>query len=188
MGTHRRGWIARMTNPYFILLLFIVFICFQLIFELVLMPKFQQIVGNSRILDFELVKSGKIANEILLSYGAEGRTFYHYIQLVDMFYPIAYSLFLASLICYMLKEAALRYKYLCFIPLAGALFDYAENLGIFLMLRIFPDPVQSIADFTHVMSIVKFGFIALTILILIFLGFRAVVLFFIHLSKSGERS
>lgn len=178
--------LEKISKPSVIFFLLFLFIIFQLTFQMGLMPRFEQITNQSRILDFELVKSGDVAPSIIAGYGKTGVSFYNYIQIVDTIYPIAYSLLLASLICYLLKGAAKRYRIFCFLPFAGALSDYLENLGIFLMLRIHPNPIQNIASVAHVMSVFKFGFIALSILIVILLGIFSIAKFALHLFKTAE--
>jgi len=180
MRKHSIFWIEKISKPSIIFLLLFLFIIFQLIFQMGLMPEFKKVSNDNRILDFELVKSRAVAYEMISGYGETGIKFYNYIQIVDIFYPIAYSLLLAALICYLLKSAVSRFKYVCLFPLAGALFDYAENLGIFLMLRIYPKPFHSIAAAAHAMSILKFSFIILSILIVIVLGFNFILKFIKH--------
>ncbi|MFZ5516173.1 MAG: hypothetical protein ACOY90_06015 [Candidatus Zhuqueibacterota bacterium] len=176
-------WIERISNPATILLLLFLFAAFQLIFQIGLMPKFKAITGSSRLLDFELVKSGDDAHEIISGYGEQGKHLYNYIQLVDTFYPIAYSLLLATLICFLLHGLAQRLKPICLLPLTGALFDYTENFGIFLMLRIHPEPIQPIASAAHWMSLGKFSLIGLSIFIILILGLRLVLKFMQRLIK-----
>jgi hypothetical protein len=60
------------------------------------------------------------------------------------------------------------------LPLVAGLFDYAENIGIFTMLRAYPDFSTTIAQWTNYFTIVKSilssaSFILLLILLAIFL-------------------
>jgi len=170
-------WIEKIAGPATILLSLFLFAAFQLIFQIGLMPQFREIAPDGRLLDFELVKSGDDAHEIISGYGERGKRFYNYIQIVDTFYPIAYSLLLALLIGYALKGAAKGYRRVCLLPFAGGLFDYLENIGIFIMLRLHPEPIQSLASAAHWMSVGKFGLIGLSIVIVLLLGVFSVFKF-----------
>jgi len=152
------------------LLLFIFVVLFELLFMRVLTPRFLEITNGMELLDMTTFYAPEQAFEMIENYGPEGRAYYNYIQMVDFFFPIVYSLFFTFLIAKLMMLNNLfqpRWRFLAFVPLIAGICDWLENIGIFAMLRIYPRDFRIIAVLTNMVCVLKFGFILLSIVIII---------------------
>ena len=92
------------------------------------------------ILDTYLFYTPEEAYTNMTSYGVEGRDSYVFLLVtVDMFFPILYSLFLASLLFSLLKNFNFIYKkQIILLPFVVAIFDSLENAGLVFLLTRYP--------------------------------------------------
>jgi len=110
--------------------------------------------------------------------GEKGRSVYLFNQIpVDMIYPglfaISYSLLLFYLFKKSFKPNSKIYA-LSLVPLFGGLFDYLENIGIIVMISIYPQFSSNISNITNTFSILKSIFTTLFFTLLI-IGIVALV-------------
>lgn len=91
--------------------------------------------------------------------GEAGRAAYRDLQLLDLVYPAASGLFLASLLACLLPWAVRRdsgrIAALAALPLLGAVLDYTENVGAWMLLASHPDPVAPVARLMGIASATK---------------------------------
>ena len=114
---------------------------------------------------FDLSPAGysyEYAVELLSALGPEGRLAYLSVQLpLDFVYPgflaISYTLLLIWLFGKGFASESIVY-YLAFVPVLAGMFDYLENIGIFLMLRSYADLSPTIVSFASVNTLLKSGF------------------------------
>ena len=144
-------------------------IFFELLFSVLLIPAFENRTGGEALLDMSFGFSPEQAYEMVSNYGVEGRRYYHTIQLVDLAFPVSYTLLLVSLIGYLAKRRN-RDRLLAwpvprwiFLPLLASGCDLLENAGIFAMLRIYPDPFPVVARMTSLFGVLKFSAITASI-------------------------
>lgn len=138
----------------------------------ILYSRFMKITGGDRILDMQLFYSQHEAFKNLSNYGNDGRRFYHYIQIVDMIIPFLYSYFFALLLSHLLKKAFSGNDGLLklnLIPFLAAIADYTENVGVFIMLRTYPDVSEFLPTLTNIAGAVKI-IINLSVLLLIIIS------------------
>ena len=81
---------------------------------------------------------------------------------LDVVFPIVYFLLFAFLLFSFWKKA-----WMAFLPLSQAIFDLAENTGIVIMLKSWPDQLMGTANAVVIFSWAKWGFCALTVLLII---------------------
>lgn len=112
-----------------------------------------ELTGGIGILDFDRGYSIERVNEVFSSYGAEGMILYSRIQLLDLFNPAIYSLFLASIIHLLWRNHNIAW--VSIFPLIAGLLDYMENLSLFLLARNFPDLSIRLVNISSTLSIVK---------------------------------
>jgi hypothetical protein len=87
-----------------------------------------------------------------------------------MIYPLLFGITYCLLLAYMLNKLGKSDSflfYLCYIPLFSGLFDYFENIGIFTMLKTYPDNSQLLTQATNVFSVLKSSFTTIYFIILI---------------------
>ena len=96
---------------------------------------------------------------LLETLGEEGRRVYLWNQIpLDMFYPCLFATAYSFLLFYILKNLLIKeskWFFLSFLPIAGGLFDYLENIGIILMLNSYPSFSSFLARLTSIFSVLK---------------------------------
>lgn len=129
----------------------------------------KEISGGTGVLDMEILYTPDQAHAFLAAMGEAGRAFdlTHVIP-IDLFVPFFYALFLSTFITWLLHRwlpVESGWHRLNVIPVAGAVFDYLENLGIIAMLLAWPARMPEIAQFTMASTLLKFSFSAAAFLI-----------------------
>jgi len=150
-----------------ILILFGLLLFFEVLFLGILGPRFLELSQGTELLDMTTFYSPEQAYDMIDNYGPGGRAYYNHIQLADLFFPIVYSLLFISLIAFFLgkiNKISSNWRYLLLAPVVGGVSDWLENLGIFSMLRIYPQQFDAIARMTNIACIVKFAGLSLSIL------------------------
>jgi len=162
-----------------VLIIFMVTNVVYFIMILITIPKVMQYAQGMDL--FDMMPTGysvDYARTLLTTLGPDGRSTYRQMQLpVDMIYPFLFGLTYSLMLAYFLAKLSWIEKPIFFIvpvPFVAGLFDYAENIGIFTMLRAYPDFSITIAQWTNYFTIVKSilssaSFILLLILLAIFL-------------------
>ena len=105
------------------------------------------------VIDFFQGYSLETVNATLQAYGEEGLNLYARVQLLDVLNPLLYSLTVASFVYMTIKNT--RHKWLSITPLAGGLFDYLENIFIYLMTSSYPNISNNAVLAGSTLSIVK---------------------------------
>ncbi len=111
---------------------------------------------------FDLSPGGysyEYAIELLSILGENGRELYLYNQLpLDFLYPGLFAISCGLLLSWSLKkirEPGSRMFYLCLIPAAAGMFDYAENILIVSMIVSFPDISRVLVEISSWATIAK---------------------------------
>lgn len=136
---------------------------------------FTKITGGDQILDSQLFYTQHEAFKNLSNYGNDGRNYYYYIQLLDLLFPIIYTFLFAMILSTVLMKALPdneRLWKLNLIPILAGVADYTENVGIFIMLRSYPDISKTLPTITNIAGIVKFSTLTLIMLIIIIASFK----------------
>jgi hypothetical protein len=105
------------------------------------------------------------------AYGAEGRAAYIRARFTfDLVFPLVYGFFLTATIGWSLARAASensRWRLLNLFPLAGALFDYLENVSTALVMGRYPDPTPVVASLAPLFTALKWFFVNGSFVILV---------------------
>ena len=113
--------------------------------------------------------------ELLQSYSPDERSAYYLgAFLIDVLYPMAYSLLLAALLKMLLNKRGNRqsaWNYLCLLPFTAAFFDLAENITISRLLFTIDKPSLLLARAASRFTAIKWG--------LVFLSFIAILMLFV---------
>jgi hypothetical protein len=151
-----------------ILLLFLILLSFNL----VLFPSFNNVfeVENLRILDRRF--SYTLEEVILLfnQLGEVGRQIYTFqTAVVDMIYPLVYSIFLYLLLDLALGISVQRKfkKSIKFLPFGIAFFDYLENFNTLQMLSDFPEISNFSASAGSLCTSIKWALAVIVLLLLL---------------------
>jgi len=133
--------------------------------------------GTPGVVALELAFSADAFRNIIAQWGAAGVQAYRVSTLyIDSWFPIAYSLLLASLIALLAARSGRtpsRLQLTCFVlPFIAALLDWIENTLHLILLR---DPRHISTPVVFIASVaaaIKWGLIALSVLVIIFLMLR----------------
>ncbi len=138
------------------------FVIFSFIFTYADVPfglaRLERISGGLRILDLQPYYTPEMAYRFLDAYQEEGRRVYLSILTADLFYPLAYSSFLALAISWVFRRAFKPEnpaQFLNLLPFVAALLDYAENVGVYTLLRHYPERLSDVAQRTAYFSAAK---------------------------------
>jgi|SRR5882672_10955297 len=128
-------------------------------------------LGQVGILDTAINYSPSEAYCRLTAYGEEGRHAYIvFLERVDFLFPLIYGLFFATTITFGFARAfpgRPEFQKLCLLPLGTTLFDYSENVCFLLMLKGYPNCLNTIARAANVFTLAKWGFALASIILLL---------------------
>ena len=142
-------------KPYYIIVIFTLWIGTLLFVQLYLLPNFQSITGQE-IIEMSGGYTTSEAYQLFEKYGESGRNYYNLIQVVDIFLPLFMGLFLSSFSLKLLNSAKFKYLSVGLIPLLLVVADYLENVGVFTMLQTFPKEFSnSLVFYTGTITSVK---------------------------------
>jgi hypothetical protein len=121
-------------------------------------------------LDLRFGYSPDTAYALMRAYGAEGRRAYLWTELTaDLLYPVAYALFLGICLAYVLERvrpASTLARRAPLIPFAALVADYAENVGIIVLLARYPERSDTVARVASAITGVKWVFFASAVALL----------------------
>lgn len=135
------------------------------------LPALAEITGGAGILDMAFTYTPVQAYAMLAALGDAGRAFYlTRIVPLDLVFPLAYTLFYAVTISWLLSRwlpAESPWMRLNLVPLVAGVADYCENIGVIAMLLAYPAELYEVAAITAVISPIKFTFIAASMLLIL---------------------
>ncbi|MGF1911791.1 hypothetical protein L4C38_20455 [Vibrio kasasachensis] len=123
-------------------------------------PKLMQYSGGLPLFDMSpLGYTYQEALTLLSMLGEEGRSVYVSLQLtLDLFYPFLFALCYSALLQWLIGVGNLSSRFwlcLSFVPVFVCLFDYAENIGIWLMLTEYPVVSNSLVMASSAFTLAK---------------------------------
>jgi len=138
---------------------------------LVTIPKVQFFASGMEIFDLSLMGySYEYAIRLLINLGVEGRYVYLHQQLpLDFIYPGLFALSSCLLMAWVFSKTqtpAWMY-YCCWLPIAAAVFDYAENIQIMMMILQFPTISEHQVQLASLATMAKSGLTAVFYVVLI---------------------
>jgi hypothetical protein len=146
-----------------ILLLFFLTNILYIVMLTITIPLVMRFSGGMKLLDMK--PSGynpAYVDSLLSALGDKGRSAYLFRQLpLDMIYPGLFAITYCLLLAFILKKLHKldgHLFYLCLLPVFSGVFDYCENIGIIIMLKMYPDHPNWIANSTSLFSVLKSSF------------------------------
>jgi hypothetical protein len=135
------------------------------------------------VLDLKFGFTAQEGIELFEKYGENGRKVYQFTEsVIDYLYPVTYTLAMIFLLAFLFKKNNWRQDFLTVfiqIALITMLADMCENYGIIQMLKTFPNPNESAANFGSNAGKIKwigFGMVMLVnILGLLSWGWKVIV-------------
>ena len=109
--------------------------------------------------------------------GVDGRNVYSDLSSrIDMIYPLIYGLLFILVLAWALKKLTRPGSpalWLAFLPVIGMFFDYLENLTTIKLLNSFPELDPESVAFAERMTILKHGFLFLSVALAVLLSITA---------------
>lgn len=139
-------------------------------------PAIQSVSGGLTILDLRIAYTFSDAQELFTALGSDGLALYSILQVVDMIFPLMYSLTITLLLIYIAPAIAKERKpgkILFFLPIIGAAFDYLENVLIASQIAAFPNLSELIIALASFATWMKWVFMFLSFIILIIFAILA---------------
>ena len=143
-------------------------------------PTIMARTGGLTVLDTRAAYSPDDAYELFTALGSAGRQAYMFLHLVpDLIFPIGYALtfaFISAWFLVRLLPLDHRWQWLSLIPLISGLADVSENLSLVICNLAYPNRIDWLVQFAHLLTKVKFGLLPIGVVFLI----SIVVMWFIR--------
>jgi hypothetical protein len=111
-------------------------------------------------------------------YGEQGRTVYALgTATIDMAFPVVSALFQGILITTLVRRAFPSkpgWQRLNLSPSGAALLDVTENLGLLLLLLVYPGTITAVAAVTAVVTVLKWTMVGISFMTILALAFGVV--------------
>jgi hypothetical protein len=160
--------VIKISRPKVLIIFAAAFIFIEIIFSQSL-PVLVELTGGKSLLDMSIAYSADFAYEHLKSY-QNAASVYFRIRLVDFFFPAIYAFMLSivSVLVYRRKYNEVdNYRWVILVPFSAALFDYVENILLIALYRMLPARFDAAVSVLNVITILKFGLLALSVLLII---------------------
>lgn len=167
MIKHLTNFIIKITNPKTIALFVTAVIIAEVGFYM-LMPVFTEATGGT-ILDMSVGYSSDFAYERLSTFDKAADVYFK-IRTIDFFFPLFYAFvlsLLSSLIYRKKYQDANNYRWILVVPFIAAVFDYIENIILVILHQALPTQFHFAADVLNIVTILKFTFLGLSVLLFI---------------------
>lgn len=147
----------------------------DVLFNAVILPRTQASLeaasGGVGPIDLKLFYTPEQVNSMIAAYGDAGRAAYRTFEMTgDIVYPIVYTLFFGLLLSWLLQRAFAsnsRGRLLNIVPVGAWFFDLLENIGIVLMLSLYPATSTLLAQATALFTLVKWIFAVATLALIL---------------------
>jgi len=154
------------------LIFFLIFLAFNFLFNLFIIPQFNTYSGNISMLDVSRGYDIHLAEKFITKTPKEALSFYLRCFLpVDLVFPIIYALFFSFTLAFLFSKLTLKtnkIELLLLFPFLMAATDYIENIGIAFMIVMNPKFNNVFAAVIMFFSSLKWhlgGIISLSIII-----------------------
>jgi hypothetical protein len=170
--------INRLLNGKTVLLFFIISSSLYFLMIFVTIPHLHKVTSGIRILD--MMPGGydfQYVSQLVEALGETGRHYYLFTQIpIDMVFPLFFAVSNCLIMAWFLKKLNkldTRWFYVCYLPMAAGIFDYAENFSIISILYNYPEIEEKSILVCNLFSIMKSSLttIALSVLLIILLVF-----------------
>ncbi len=175
MNTKQLGWVNRMvacvSQSRYLWTSFILLVVFNVLMNAPGLPfsgaELTRVSGGFGPLDVTFGYSTSYVDQALAAYGAAGTAIYARYQLLDVFFPAIYAVFLSGLLfrLFHTRRSVLAYSYL--LPIGGALLDYIENILLFTVVHTYPNASAALINVASLITRVKFVFPMLAVVALV---------------------
>ena len=114
---------------------------------------------------------------LLQSYGKDGRRFYIVMRWTfDVVWPFIYTVFLVGTIAYLSRRSNCKFGFKpLYVPIFAVMFDFLENIFATIVMAIYPTEVDLFGYLLFISSIIKWGLISFSFIIVVVFLIRFIV-------------
>ncbi len=149
----------------------LILLAFFLLFTLVIFPmlasRLTQLSNGVNLIDNEFSYTPEKVFQMVTSYGPQGRPLYITITLTaDLVYPLIYGLLMMLAMTYFYRGTFARdsiFQSWVYVPLAAVAADYLENLCLVVLLAIYPNWIEGLAQAANIFTGLKWGLLLISI-------------------------
>ncbi|MFJ1379133.1 hypothetical protein [Capnocytophaga canimorsus] len=158
-------------------LYFIITMSVYLLMVFITIPTLNRLANGLEIIDVLPFYDGEYVVRLLEYLESEGRHYYLYRQLpIDMIYPLLYAFTYRQILKHFIDKLDFkRVRWVVFLPILAAVFDYLENIGIGISLYRFPSLSDTVLSVLPFFSLLKTLFVVLYLLAFFGLGIMVLV-------------
>jgi hypothetical protein len=186
MFTRARDTLFRLATLRNVILLWAAFTGFSIgIFNFGFLSKLEEYARGNIVLDntFFFYTAGYV-HQLFTTYGSAGRSLYlSHLLVFDFIYPafffVTNAISTIWLLNYLMPSAKIT-RHIHLFPLAPALLDYLENIGILTMLAFYPNLPAGIVSAISLITIIKISLVNILFLLAVALVAGAVIKFIRH--------
>lgn len=175
MISQRPNYITKLASitsrtPYLIIF-FVLLVVFNILMNAPDLPfsaaQLEQVSGGYGPLDVTFGYSNAYVGQAIAAYGEVGKAIYARYQLLDVFFPAIYALFLGGLLFRLFgkRRGILALAY--YLPFLGATLDYIENALLFGLVRAYPNVPAALVSVASTITTIKFIFPLLAVVSLL---------------------
>ncbi len=139
--------------------------------------QFLTLSGGLPIPDTRLGYTFTEIQDLFSTVGQEGLLVYRNLQILDMFYPLAYSLAFVAGIMIAIRSCPERFQKIRMaglVPIVAAVFDYIENILIATQAQSYPILDETVISIASAFTMMKW--LTLLISLIVFLIFGSIAL------------
>ncbi|MDT9499987.1 hypothetical protein [Capnocytophaga canimorsus] len=164
-------------TPTKLWLYFIITMSVYLLMVFITIPTLNRLANGLDIIDVLPFYDSEYVVRLLEYLESEGRHYYLYRQLpIDMIYPLLYAFTYRQILKHFIDKLNFkRGRWVVFLPVVAAVFDYLENIGIGISLYRFPSLSDTVLSVLPFFSLLKNLFVVLYLLAFFGLGIMVLV-------------
>ena len=165
-------WFAKRANKMYFFSTLITLILWNILLAILTKKIIPENSQTIKILDLENGYTPAQVYEWWNNYLPDGLWWYSFINcFVDVLYPITYTLFaiftLVILLEYSVPKLVNNLYKLCFLPVVVFVADMIENVSVFVALRKFPAPSNTVLEIASVFTQIKWLFLIIVLTLII---------------------
>jgi hypothetical protein len=171
MCTRMSNSLIRISKGWVALAALVIFVAFSALVLPGQASRAEQDTGAAGSPDLSLTYSAQDLYRWADAYGEEGRSAYVRARFTfDLLWPLVYTFFLVTAISWLLARAfpaGSRWQCANLVPLAAALFDYAENVSTSLVMLRFPAQTPILDVLAPIFTLVKWSLVGGSVVLLV---------------------
>ena len=136
--------------------LFFTMLILSILLNNVLFPSERIALRDKPLPDFDMIQKPGETLQSIRDFGPDGRKVYTKLMVVDMFFPIAYGLFFAGLLSYLLMGLKLSNRLIPWLGLIPGILDISENICFYTLVLSYETGSKTVEYFAAFLTPAKY--------------------------------